>query len=220
MPEKLLYSNSGSGSGFAGSIDDDGIIYDEKHRYLGRIIGNKVYDNCNKERATIDSNGDIWDINHNYVGKESGENFLGPLRQFRGFERGQVHGHSQGRSYGAVQVLNNFENATLSNPPVTNYNKFGEPESEKPKKESFGYERFFSERDDSYLYDAPPPPPRRTPAPRSKPRNYGYGGESRKSPIDVSRMGTFWGCVMSFFAGLTGREVITRWDRINRRHRH
>ena len=78
MRERNLYRGT---SDFQGSIDEDGRIYDERHRLVGRIEGNVVYDSCNIKQGTIDENGKLWDVNHTYVGQARGSNFIGPSYQ-------------------------------------------------------------------------------------------------------------------------------------------
>lgn len=209
MPERILLSRGKNGMEFAGSVDENGCVYDRNHQLLGRIAGNKVYDNCNIERATINANGEIWDINHNYVGTECGENFLDPMQQFRGSEMGATYGHNQGRDYGAIQVLTNFEDATLYNPPVEACNCLGESDNDTPEGNSFDDD--YKDGDLGCSYDDPPTAPRKPAT-----RDYECDGTPSESYVDVSKMGAFRGCVMSFFAGLMGKEIVASLGRRNR----
>ena len=102
MRERNLYRGT---SDFQGSIDEDGRIYDERHRLVGRIEGNVVYDSCNIKQGTIDENGKLWDVNHTYVGQARGSNFIGPSYQSIGMTRGDSTGEGDGSEYGALMML-------------------------------------------------------------------------------------------------------------------
>lgn len=118
MAAKNLYD---SNNNFVGSVDNDGRIYDEKHWYMGKVEGDKIYDYRNIKLGEIRANGDIWDINHNYVGTQSGQNFLGPMRQYQGMERDGHYGTNHGSDLGAFRVLKNFKDKTWDNPPTNDY---------------------------------------------------------------------------------------------------
>lgn len=75
MNERHLYRGLNN---FEGSIDEEGKLYDERHRLVWRIEGNDVYDYCNIKQGTIDESGKLWDCNRNYVGEAHGNNFIGP----------------------------------------------------------------------------------------------------------------------------------------------
>ena len=89
MNERNLYRGLNN---FEGSIDEEGKLYDERHRLVGRIEGNDVYDYCNIKQGTIDENGKLWDCNRNYVGEAHGNNFIGPTYQSTGMVRGDSFG--------------------------------------------------------------------------------------------------------------------------------
>ena len=50
MNERNLYRGLND---FEGSIDEEGNLYDECHRLVGRIEGNDVYDYCNIKQGTM-----------------------------------------------------------------------------------------------------------------------------------------------------------------------
>ena len=56
MNERLLYRGLNN---FEGSIDEEGNLYDERHRLVGRIEGNDVYDYCGIKQGTIDKSGSV-----------------------------------------------------------------------------------------------------------------------------------------------------------------
>lgn len=118
MRERNLYRGT---SDFQGSIDEDGCIYDERHRLVGRIEGNVVYDYCNIKQGTIDENGKLWDVNHTYVGQARGSNFIGPSYQSIGMTRGDSTGEGDGSEYGALMMLKKRNEYYSGNMPDSNY---------------------------------------------------------------------------------------------------
>ena len=102
MNDRNLYRGLNN---FEGSIDEDGKLYDERHRLVGRIEGKDVYDTCNIKQGSIDENGKLWDINHSYVGQAHGNNFVGPTYQSTGMVRGDSLGEGDGCEYGALMML-------------------------------------------------------------------------------------------------------------------
>ena len=118
MRERNLYRGT---SDFQGSIDEDGRIYDERHRLVGRIEGNVVYDSCNIKQGTIDENGKLWDVNHTYVGQARGSNFIGPSYQSIGMTRGDSTGEGDGSEYGALMMLKKRNEYYSGNMPDSNY---------------------------------------------------------------------------------------------------
>ena len=118
MRERNLYRGT---SDFQGSIDEDGRIYDERHRLVGRIEGNAVYDSCNIKQGTIDENGKLWDVNHTYVGQARGSNFIGPSYQSIGMTRGDSTGEGDGSEYGALMMLKKRNEYYSGNMPDSNY---------------------------------------------------------------------------------------------------
>lgn len=118
MRERNLYRGT---SDFQGSIDEDGRIYDERHRLVGRIEGNAVYDSCNIKQGSIDENGKLWDVNHTYVGQARGSNFIGPSYQSIGMTRGDLTGEGDGSEYGALMMLKKRNEYYSGNMPDSNY---------------------------------------------------------------------------------------------------
>ena len=108
-------------SDFQGSVDEDGRIYDEGHRLVGRIEGNVVYDSCNIKQGTIDENGKLWDVNHTYVGQARGSNFIGPSYQSIGMTRGDSTGEGDGSEYGALMMLKKRNEYYSGNMPASNH---------------------------------------------------------------------------------------------------
>lgn len=121
MSERNLYRGL---SDFQGSVDDDGNLYDERHRLVGRIDGDTVYDYCNTRQGTIDANGKLWDVNHTYVGEAHGSNFIGPSYQSTGMARGDSFDDGDGSAYGALMMLKKRNEHYSGNPPDSNY-EFG-----------------------------------------------------------------------------------------------
>ena len=118
MNERKLYRGLND---FQGSIDDEGRLYDERHRLVGRIEGNTVYDYCNIRQGTIDENGKLWDCNHAFVGQERGSNFIGPTYQSTGLVRGDSVGEGRGSEYGALMMLKKRNEYYSGRLPDSNY---------------------------------------------------------------------------------------------------
>ena len=119
MSERNLYRGLNN---FEGSIDEDGKLYDENHRLVGRIDGNDVYDCCNIKQGTIDTNGKLWDCNHTYVGEAHGNNFIGPTYQSTGMVRGDSFGEGDGCEYGALMMLKKRNEQYSGGAPDNDYN--------------------------------------------------------------------------------------------------
>ena len=119
MNERNLYRGLNN---FEGSIDEEGKLYDERHRLVGRIEGNDVYDYCNIKQGTIDGNGKLWDCNRNYVGEAHGNNFIGPNYRSTGMVRGDSFGEGNGCEYGALMMLKKRNEYYSGNMPDNNYN--------------------------------------------------------------------------------------------------
>ena len=100
MAEKNFYGSSGQ---FKGSMDDDGRIYDERHRFMGYVKGGRIYDNCNIPHGRITGSGMVVDNRMHEVGQEFGTGFCspasGPRRQM-GLTRADVLSDGRGRDYG------------------------------------------------------------------------------------------------------------------------
>ena len=105
MAEKNFYGNNGQ---FKGSMDDDGRIYDERHRFMGYVKGGRIYDNCNIPHGRITGSGMVVDNRMHEVGQEFGTGFCspasGPRRQM-GLTRADVMSEGRGRDYGAFHLL-------------------------------------------------------------------------------------------------------------------
>lgn len=119
MRERNLYRGLRN---FEGGVDEEGNLYDERHMFVGRIVGNDVYDNSNIKQGSIDSNGKLWDINHTFVGEAHGNNFIGPTYQSTGMSRGDSFGEGNGCEYGALMMLKKRNEHYLGKPPDNNYN--------------------------------------------------------------------------------------------------
>lgn len=256
MNERNLYRGLNH---FEGSIDDDGNLYDERHRLVGRIEGNDVYDYCDIKQGTIDENGKLWDINHDFVGEEHGGNFIGPSYRSTGMVRGDSFGEGRGSEYGALMMLKKRNEWYSGNMPDSNY-EFGNG-NEDDDEEDEDDDEIISESDESAIgdgdceddgdWDDYELSQDRTlhrhgrnedvrlsarkvgPAHSMQTRKRGLGpsyippdsffSTGRKNEyringmtyVDVSGRSEFWTGVMSFFAGLSGKGVITGWDRMN-----
>ena len=109
MAEKNFYGSNGQ---FKGSMDDDGRIYDERHRFMGYVKGGRIYDNCNiphgRITGSITGSGMVVDNRMHEVGQEFGTGFCspasGPRRQM-GLTRADVLSDGRGRDYGAFHLL-------------------------------------------------------------------------------------------------------------------
>jgi len=80
MTEKIFYGSNGR---FKGSMDDDGHIYDERHRLMGYVKDGTVYDTCNIPHGRITDSGMVRDNSFHEVGQEYGTGFSsrGPRRE-------------------------------------------------------------------------------------------------------------------------------------------
>ena len=257
MNERLLYRGLNN---FEGSIDGEGNLYDERHRLVGRIEGNEVYDYCNIKQGTIDESGKLWDINHTFVGEERGSNFFGPLYKSTGLVRGDSFGEGRGSEYGALMLLKKRNEWYSGNIPDRNY-EFGNG-NEDDDEEDGDDEEIISESNESVIEDEDPEDDaewddyelsqRKTPHDRdggngmlrSSARKPGlahsmptrrqerdssyvppdsFFSTGRRNEyringmtyVDVSGRSEFWTGVMSFWAGLSGKGVITGWDKMN-----
>ena len=254
MNERLLYRGLNN---FEGSIDEEGNLYDERHRLVGRIEGNDVYDYCGIKQGTIDKSGKLWDINHTFVGEERGSNFFGPLYKSTGLVRGDSFGAGRGSEYGALMMLKKRNEWYSGNMPDSNYNFGNEDDDEEDDddEEIIGEsEKSLIEDEDSEddaEWDDYELSQRKTlhgrdsnGVLRSSARKPGFahsmptkrqGRDSSYVPpdslfstgrrneyringmtyVDVSGRSEFWTGVMSFWAGLSGKGVITGWDKMN-----
>ena len=269
MNERHLYR--GCLNNFEGSIDEDGKLYDERHRLVGRIEGNDVYDYCNIKQGTIDESGKLWDCNRNYVGEAHGNNFIGPNYRSTGMVRGDSFGEGNGCEYGALMMLKKRNEYYSGNMPDNNYNfpnnvddeddeeeeyeevenEYGDLDSE-IERDSNGDDEYSNGDDEWDDYALPHDRisnkcGRNIGKPRPATKKQGFVAASRPRPtrkqevdlsyvppdsdfstgrkneyrlngityVDVSGKSTFWTSVLSFFAGLNGKGVITGWDRIS-----
>ena len=159
MRERNLYRGT---SDFQGSIDEDGRIYDERHRLVGRIEGNAVYDSCNIKQGTIDENGKLWDANHTYVGQARGSNFIGPSYQSIGMTRGDSTGEGDGSEYGALMMLKKRNEYYSGNMPDSNYDfgndySSGGRDDEEDDDEDYEDDDCHDDRDEAIYVPAPRP---------------------------------------------------------------
>ena len=159
MSERNLYRGT---SDFQGSIDEDGRIYDERHRLVGRIEGNAVYDSCNIKQGTIDENGKLWDVNHTYVGQARGSNFIGPSYQSIGMTRGDSTGEGDGSEYGALMMLKKRNEYYSGNMPDSNYDfgndySSGGRDDEEDDDEDYEDDNCDVDRDEAIYVPAPRP---------------------------------------------------------------
>ena len=159
MRERNLYRGT---SDFQGSIDEDGRIYDERHRLVGWIEGNVVYDSCNIKQGTIDENGKLWDVNHTYVGQARGSNFIGPSYQSIGMTRGDSTGEGDGSEYGALMMLKKRNEYYSGNMPDSNYDfgndySSGGRDDEEDDDEDYEDDDCHDDRDEAIYVPAPRP---------------------------------------------------------------
>ena len=159
MRERNLYRGT---SDFQGSVDEDGRIYDERHRLVGRIEGNAVYDSCNIKQGTIDENGKLWDVNHTYVGQARGSNFIGPSYQSIGMTRGDSTGEGDGSEYGALMMLKKRNEYYSGNVPDSNYDfgndySSGGRDDEEDDDEDYEDDDCHDDRDEAIYVPAPRP---------------------------------------------------------------
>lgn len=159
MRERNLYRGT---SDFQGSIDEDGRIYDERHRLVGRIEGNVVYGSCNIKQGTIDENGKLWDVNHTYVGQARGSNFIGPSYQSIGMTRGDSTGEGDGSEYGALMMLKKRNEYYSGNMPDSNYDfgndySSGGSDDEEDDDEDYEDDDCDDDRDEAIYVPAPRP---------------------------------------------------------------
>lgn len=175
MNERHLYRGLNN---FEGSIDEEGKLYDERHRLVGRIEGDVVYDYCNIKQGRIDESGKLWDVNHTYVGEAHGNNFIGPTYQSTGMVRGDSFNDGNGCEYGALMMLK--ERIGRYSGGKT-YNDYNFPNNDDDEDDEDGYEDDDAENgdyDDRGISFDPPPSSRR----RSG-RNADYARSSDDDPV-------------------------------------
>ena len=191
MRERNLYRGT---SDFQGSIDEDGRIYDERHRLVGRIEGNVVYDSCNIKQGTIDENGKLWDVNHTYVGQARGSNFIGPSYQSIGMTRGDSTGEGDGSEYGALMMLKKRNEYYSGNMPDSNYD-FGNDYSSGGRDDEEDDDEDYEDDDcDEAIY---------VPAPRPKCRaERGKKDESMSLAENPEASCLGCGCLVLFIIGI------------------
>ena len=240
MSERILYRGCGD---FQGSIDEEGRLYDENHRLVGRIEGNDVYDYCNIKQGTIDENGNLWDCNHAFVGQRvGGRNFASQSYQSTGMVRGDGVDEGDGTEYGALMMLKK-RNRQYSGEILDDDYEFGNGDSceycdDGGMVEESDHGGWFDcdshpENREEYRQQAAEPV-RPTPRISLKQRwEACRDGKSSVPPdsffstgkkdeyevnglkyVDVSRKSTFWGAIAAFFAGLSGKAVVTEWDKM------
>ena len=191
MNERHLYRGLNK---FEGSIDEEGKLYDERHRLVGRIEGDVVYDNCNIKQGRIDESGKLWDVNHTYVGEAHGNNFIGPSYQSTGMVRGDSFNDGNGCEYGALMMLKERGGRYSGGKTYNNYNFPNNDDEEDNEDEYEDDEEESGDYDDSGIsFDAPPPSRRRS----------GRNADDARSSGDDSVPGCF-GClfVVLFVIGI------------------
>lgn len=161
MNERHLYRGLNT---FEGSIDEEGKLYDERHRLVGRIEGNDVYDYCNIKQGTIDGNGKLWDCNRNYVGEAHGNNFIGPNYRSTGMVRGDSFGEGDGCEYGALMMLKKRNEYYSGNMPDNDYNfpNNDDDEDDEDEEEEDDEEENGGYGDSSISFNPPPSSRRRS----------------------------------------------------------
>ena len=103
MSERNFY---GSNCRFKGSMDEDGRIYDDRHRLMGYVKDGTVYDTCNIPHGHITDSGMVRDNSFHEVGQEYGTGFCSPgPRREMGLVRADILSEGRGRDYGAFQLL-------------------------------------------------------------------------------------------------------------------
>jgi len=195
MRERNLYRGT---SDFQGSIDENGRIYDERHRFVGRIEGNVVYDYCNIKQGTIDENGKLWDVNHTYVGQERGNNFIGPSYQSIGMTRGDSAGEGNGSEYGALMMLKKRNEYYSGSTPDSNYDFGNDYSSNDDEEDDDGDEDDYGDDDygDDRNEDIYVPPPRAR-------RSAGRGPKGKSLTHDDPEASCFGcGCLVLFVIGI------------------
>ena len=191
MNERHLYRGLNN---FEGSIDEEGKLYDERHRLVGRIEGDVVYDNCNIKQGRIDESGKLWDVNHTYVGEAHGNNFIGPSYQSTGMVRGDSFNDGNGCEYGALMMLKERGGRYSGGKTYNNYNFPNNDDEEDDEDEYEDDEEESGDYDDSGIsFDAPPPSRRRS----------GRNADDAQSSGDDSVPGCFGClCVVLFVIGI------------------
>ena len=145
MSERHIY---GSDNKYKGSMDDDGRIYDARHRLIGRVKNGTIYDDCNIPRGHINSDGRVTDMCNIPTGREFGANFEGWGGHGSGYVRNDVLGTGHGNDYGAFQQVDRDRRDSYS------YDDDGDYDDD----EDYGDEDEGSDWDDGFTSE---PPPRR-----------------------------------------------------------
>lgn len=190
MRERYLFR--GCGGDFQGSIDEEGRLYDEMHRLVGRIEGNAIYDTCNLKQGTIDENGKLWDSIHVFVGEERGKNFIGQTGHGAGLVRGDYPDEGRGVEYGALMLLKKKSQQNCDTPMDFRY-EFGDEEDyggNQDRYDEYDDDEYESDTDDSYGggrddYFTPGPTPHR----RSRHTNQEYDDDPPVSYLAYLIMG-------------------------------
>lgn len=236
MSERHLYRGLNN---FEGSIDSEGNLYDERHGKIGRIENGVIYDNCNCRSGTIE-NGKVWDVNRCFVGDVHGRNLMSSMGRTTGFSRGDCLNDGDGSEFGALMLLKKRRGDF---PKVSGYEFTGDDDDEECEDEEDyeeleggcdGCVREDDFEEKREVRKVSPPPPRQNFVASSRPKQTkshagglppvppdsdfatGRKNEYRLNGvtyIDVSGKGVFWTAIKSFFAGVSGKGVITGWDR-------
>ncbi len=128
MSEKNFFGSDGQ---FKGSMDDDGRIYDDCHRFMGYVRDGTVYDNCNIPHGSITDSGMVRDNSMQEVGQEYGTGFCsrGPRREM-GRVRADILSEGRGRDYGAFQLLDRDQRHQCDSYPYDDDNDDDEGDEE------------------------------------------------------------------------------------------
>ena len=97
MAERHLYNDQFE---FEGSMDDNGDIYDARHRKIGHVEDDTIYDSCNIPRGHINADGQVTDLCNIPTGKEFGATFVGWGGHSSGIVRNDVLSTGHGNDYG------------------------------------------------------------------------------------------------------------------------
>lgn len=128
MSEKHFFGSNGR---FKGSMDDDGRIYDDRHRLMGYVKDGTVYDTCNIPHGHITDSGMVRDNSFQEVGQEYGTGFSsrGPRREL-GRVRADILSEGRGRDYGAFQLLDRDQRHQYDSCPYDDDNDDDEADEE------------------------------------------------------------------------------------------
>ena len=192
MSERHLY---GSDNQFAGSIDDDGRIYDSTHVLKGYVRDGTIYDICNIPLGRITDNGMVIDNAWQEVGIESGTAFFSSgTRETLGSERAGILSEGRGRDYGAYHLLDRNNRNKYDPYPYDDDSDDGDDGYDYGDDDSEADEDYGCYDDDSGMFEPQP-----TPSHRHHTSHGGNGG----MPISNEAGGCIGcGCFVFFIIGL------------------